>query len=125
MNKLYILLAVAVLFLAGCTKRDYVIPDEIDIHEWMRSRDEGIVAYVDYFTGNYVVDTYNGFAVVTSRGGITPHEEDAVYAFFGSRGVQTIYNYNGDYFSDDRIVDTWLSWDDAMYLIDDLASDHY
>jgi hypothetical protein len=119
MKKLYLLPLVFILF-AACTKRDY-IPVEVDPGEWTRSHDRGVVAYVDYETGNYIVDTYDGYTVIELwGGGPGPVEADLEYAYFDSPGVQTIYNLNGNYFSKGRIVDSWLSLDDALYLLDDL-----
>ena len=120
MKKLYIFIAVAALFLASCTKRD-LLPADIDVNEWMRTRDRGIVAFVDYYTGNYIVEAYQGYTVIESWSGLTPREYDDEYAFFGGRGVQTIYNYQGNYFSQGRIVDSWLTWSQARYLLDELG----
>ena len=106
--------------LASCTKTD-LLPANIDVNEFMRTRESGTVAYVDYYTGNYIVDTYRGFAVIESWGSAAPREYDEQYAYFSSRGLQTIYNYSGNYFSDGRIVDSWLTWSDAVYILDDLS----
>lgn len=124
MKKLYLIIPLAVLLFTACTKRDY-IPVEVNPHEWMRTHDRGIVALVDYSTGNYIVDTYNGFAVVENWDGYAPSEYDEQYAYFDSRGIQTIYNYSMDYFSKGRIVENWLSWSDAMYILDDLRYTKY
>lgn len=119
MKKLYFLLAVPVLLLAGCSKRD-LLPSEIDEREWMRTHERGVVAYVDLYSGNYIVDTYNGFAVIEAWSGIAPREYDEEYALFSNRGVQTIYNRQGNYFTQGRIVDSWLTWSDALYVLDEL-----
>lgn len=120
MNKLYILIAAATLFLVSCTKRD-LLPADIDVEEWMRTRDRGVVALVDYSTGNYIVDTYHGYAVVESWSGIPPQTYDLEYAFFNMRGVQSIYNYSGNYFLQGRVADSWLTWYQAVDLLDALS----
>ena len=51
------------IIFASCYKRDYY-PDYHNDTDWMRTHDHGVVAYVDYPTGNYIVDMHNGFAVV-------------------------------------------------------------
>ncbi len=108
------------VILTSCTKRDYVaVPT--DPYDFMKTREKGIVVYVDYFTGNYIVDTYSGYAVIESFSQYTPREYDEEYAFFSSRGLQTIYNWSGDFFYRNRVVDSWLRWNDALYLIDHLS----
>lgn len=124
MKKLYLLLAISGIFLTACTKGDY-IPVQVDPYEWMRTHDKGIVAYVDYSNGNYIVDTYNGFTVVESWDGSSPREYDHQYAYFDSRGLQSIYNHSGNYFSKGRIIDSWLSWNEALYILEDLRFNVY
>jgi hypothetical protein len=119
MKYLYLTLVSAVL-LTACSKRDYY-RDEPDAYDWMRTRERGVVAYVDGYTGNYIVDTYNGFAVIEYWGGITPREYDEEYAYFSNRSVQTIYNRQGNYFSKGRVVDSWLTWSDALYVLDEIS----
>ncbi len=106
--------------LAGCTK-EVIVPVEGDAYQWMRTHEKGTVAYVDYYTGNYIVQTSRGYAVVEPWAGITPREYDIEYANFSNRGIQSAYNYSGDYFTRINVVDSWLSWSQALYLIDDLS----
>lgn len=120
MKRLLLLSFLSVILLSACTKRDY-ISQPVDPREWMRTHDRGVVAYVDYYTGNYVVDTHSGFSVIESFSGYTPREYDEEYAYFSNRGLQTIYNWNGDYFTNNRIVDSWLSWSEAMYVLDQIS----
>ena len=120
MKKLYLIAPVLMLLmLAACTKKDY-IPAEINAEEWMRTHDHGIVAYVDYSTGNYIVDTYNGYTVIESWDGVSPIESDHLYAYFNNRGVQSIYNRSGSYFSQGRVVEHWLTWNEAIWIIEDM-----
>ncbi len=108
-----------VLLASSCSKKDYYYPP--DEYDWMRSHEKGTVAYVDSYTGNYIVSTYNGYAVIENFDGIYPHKYDDAYAHFSNPGTQTIYNYHGNYFSTGRVVDSWLSWQDALYLLDELS----
>ncbi len=120
MKRFYLISFLAAMLLVSCTKRDYVaVPT--DPYDFMRNREKGIVVYVDYFTGNYIVDTYSGYAVVESYSNYIPREYDEEYAFFSSRGLQTIYNWNGDFFYRNRIVDSWLMWSEAIYLLERIS----
>lgn len=122
MKKLYLLLFVSasVLLLSSCSKT-VLRPGDLDPNEWMATHDRGIVAYVDYFSGNYIVETRNGYSVVESMSGITPHESDREYAYFSSRGSQTVYNRSGNYFTQIYIVDSWLTWGEALYILDEIS----
>lgn len=124
MKKIYIFTALILVLFTACTKRDY-IPVEVDPQQWMRSHDEGIVSYVDYYSGNYIIETYEGYSVIESWGDYTPREYDREYAYFGNRGVQTIYNRSGNYFTQGRIVESWLSLSDAFYVLDQLSYNKY
>lgn len=119
MRYLYLALF-SIVVLTACSKRDYY-PDQPDEYDWMRTHEKGVVAYVDDYTGNYIVDTHNGFAVIEYWSGITPHEYDEEYAHFSNRGVQTIYNWQGNYYSKGRVVDSWLTWSDALYVLDEIS----
>jgi len=126
MKKLYILTALAVLFFTACTKRDYIPSSPgLDPYTWIRDHDEGSVAYVDIDTGNYIIETYEGYTVIEAWGNYTPRESDREYAYFGNRGVQTIYNRSGDYFTQGRVVESWLSLDDAFNVLDALNYGSY
>lgn len=118
MKKIYILTAFLALLFTACTKRDYIPPQTVDPYSWMNSHDEGMVTYVDYHTGNYIIETYEGYTVIESWGDYTPQEYDRVYAYFGSRGLQTIYNRNANYFIKGRVVESWLTLDDAFDVLD-------
>jgi hypothetical protein len=124
MKKLYILLPIFALMLAACSKRDY-IPAQVNPRDWMRTHEHGVVAYVDYTTGNYIVETQSGFSVIEPWENLTPVEYDHEFANFSSRGIQTIYNQQGNYFTEGRVIDSWLSWDEALFILDDLRYNRY
>lgn len=117
MKQLYTFLVPALLLFTACTKETFNPDPEL----WMQTHERGVIAYVDYFTGNYIVDTYNGYAVVESSGGIVPREYDIVYANFSFRGGTTIYNRSGNYFAQGWVVDSWLTWSQALYLLDNMS----
>ena len=111
---------IGIILFSACTKSDYYTAPPRDEYEWMRTHEKGSVAYVEYRTGNYIVETYNGYSVIESWGGTTPREYDQEYAWFSNRGVQSIYNFDGNYYTKGRIIDTRLSWQDALYILDQL-----
>jgi hypothetical protein len=121
MKKLYLLLILSGVILAGCSKRIHY-EDDIDPDYWMRTHEKGVVAYVDYFSGNYIVDTNNGYAVIEAWGNVTPRENDREYGNFSNRGIQTIYNRDAGYFTEERVIESWLTWSEAMYLLDDISN---
>ena len=126
MKKIYILTALIVVFFTACSKRDYYTPSsQISTIDWIRNHDEGVVAYVDYSTGNYIIETYEGYTVIESRGNYVPREYDREYAYFSSRGVQTIYNRSADYFKTGTVIDSWLSLEEAFDLLDALSYNGY
>ena len=124
MKRLYFLIPVLMIVFASCYKRDYY-PDYHNDTDWMRTHDHGVVAYVDYPTGNYIVDMHNGFAVVEYYGGATAERYDEVYAYFDNFGLQTVFNYSIGRYTQARVVDSWLTWSDAMYLLDQLSYGGY
>ncbi|MHA4845357.1 hypothetical protein ACX0G7_14390 [Flavitalea antarctica] len=121
MKKLYLLLILSGLVLAGCSKRVHY-DDTIDPDYWMRTHEKGVVAFVDYYSGNYILDTNNGYAVVEAWGNVVPREYDRLYGNFSNRGIQTIYNRDAGYFTEDRVIESWLTWSEAMYILDDISN---
>ena len=111
---------ILVSFLSGCSKTD--VPAETsDPDEWMQTHPAARVDYVDYFTGNYIVNTSQGYAVVENWGGSTPSEGNTLYAYFQLTGMQTIYNRNGNFFARGRVVANWLSWFEAYDILQNMA----
>ena len=121
MKKIILFLIVSSLVLVSCTKQ-VARPIDVDVNEWMQTHERGTVVYTDGFTGNYIVETSHGYSVIESWGGAMPYDFDNVYASFSSRGVKDIYNRSGNYFTQGRVVDSWLSWSQAMYLLDQLSN---
>src|SRR6218665_904604 len=117
MRQLYfLLLASSFLFLGSCTK-SVLIPDEMDAQVWMNTHEKAVVVYVDYYSGNYIVETYRGYSVIESWGGSTPRENDREYAYFNVRGSQTSYNRTGNYYTSINVVENALNWQDALYVL--------
>lgn len=119
--KFTLLLALAgILALSSCTKESYVYEGD-GTQQWMQSHEKGSVALVDSYTGNYIVETYQGYSVVQSLGGVVPVKYDVEYAWFSNPGGQTVYNYDGNYYTKERVVASWLSWSDALITLDDIS----
>jgi hypothetical protein len=114
------LVLVSVLFFAACSKQDYISYPSNE-EQWMSSHEKGSVAYIDNYTGNYIVETYQGYSVIQSLGGIVPRQYDIEYAWFNSNGHQTIYNYDGNYYTKEKVVASWLTWSDALNVLDDIS----
>lgn len=108
------------LLAVGCTKSD-LPPENYDPEQWMQTHQRGEVAYVDYFSGNYIVQTSQGFAVIENWSGYTPREFNVLYAHFQFSGMQTIYNRSGNYFTSGRIVANWLTWGEAWNILDQIS----
>ncbi len=73
MKRIYLLGFLSVILLTACSKSGYFPPAD-NVDDWMRTHEKGIVAYVDYYTGNYIVETYNGFSVIEYWSGPTPRK---------------------------------------------------
>jgi hypothetical protein len=116
----YAIIFVSVMLFASCTKQAYysdVNPEQ----EWIRTHEKGVVAYVDNYSGNYIVETYQGYSVVELRGGIVPRQYDNEYAWFSSKGTQSVYNYDGNYYTKETVVESFLNWSDALYVLDNIS----
>jgi hypothetical protein len=113
-------MVISSLLFVGCTKSD-VAPENYDPEQWMQTHQRGEVAYTDYFSGNYIVQTSQGFAVIENWSGYTPRDFDVLYAHFQFSGMQTIYNRSGNYFTSGRIVANWLTWGEAWNILDQIS----
>lgn len=123
MKKFLFLFLIPLLALASCAKQ-VETPVNIDVNQWMQTHESGRVAYVDFSSGNYMVETGSGYAVIEAWG-YTPRTYDVVYAHFSMNGVQQIYNRNGNYLTQGRIVSSWLSYFEAMDLLDRMSNNFY
>lgn len=121
MKKIAVFLLLSGSLLAtGCTKSD-VPPENYDPETWMQTRRRAEVAYTDYFSGNYIVQTSQGFAVVENWSNYIPRDFDVLYAHFQFTGMQTIYNRSGNYFTSGRIVANWLTWGEAWNILEQVS----
>ncbi|MCW3119514.1 MAG: hypothetical protein JWM28_3596 [Chitinophagaceae bacterium] len=105
---------IAVLFLVGCSKRSYI---DFDERYWL-SQERGDVVYSSPDCDFYIVDTYNGYAVVQSWNGYRPFEGTVLYGNFSSDGTRDFYDRaNGILISGD-VRDYWLTYSAAQQALD-------
>ncbi len=119
MKKIFTLssvLILAMLLLAGCSKRDYTY----DRDYWL-SKERGEVVYSDTYCPYYVVETYNGYTIIRSTNGFTPYEGSIVYGDFSRRGYMDFYNRSTGSMIRGELTDYWLTYNEAQYLIDNLC----
>lgn len=121
MKKIFTISAVlilSVLFLAGCTRRGYNNDSELDY--WL-SKENGVVVYSDDYCPYYVVETYSGYTIIRASTGFTPYEGDEIYGNLSMRGYRDLYNYTANSIIRGEIIDYWLSYAEAQYMIDNLC----
>jgi len=121
MKKIFTLSALFIVFatlLAGCTKRSY--SDYNDMSYWL-SKENGVVVYSDNYCPYYVVETYNGYAIVRSAEAYRPYEGDEMYGNLSSYGYKDIYNYTENRIIKGEVMYYWLTYAEAQYRIDNLC----
>ena len=115
------LLIVAALLFAGCTKRGYGGNEE----DYWLSRESGVVVYSDDYCPYYVVETRNGYTVIESIGTYAPYEDAVVYGDLSRKGLMDLYNRSRGTIIRGDVVDYWLTYDEAQYMIDNLCYTGY
>lgn len=121
MKKIFTLSALFIVLatlLASCSKRSYYEHD--DINYWLR-KENGVVVYSDNYCPYYVVETYNGYAIIRSGEAYRPYEGDDLYGKLSSYGYKDIYNYTEDRVIKGEVMYYWLSYAEAQYRIDELC----
>ena len=105
-----------VIFFTGCVKnREY-----IDESYWL-TKERGEVVYSDSFCPYYVVETYNGYAIIRSTSGYAPYEGSIIYGNLSVRGIKDVYNRSEGTIVRGEVTDYWLTYGEAQYLIDNLC----
>lgn len=118
MKKIFTLSAtflLAVVLLISCTKQDVIVTNN---ESYWLNQEEGEVVYSDPSCSYWVVETYNGFNVVRSNSGTKPLEGDLIYGNLSSRGPRDLYNYSGRYVFGATITDHWLTYEEALDILD-------
>jgi hypothetical protein len=121
MKKIFTLSALAILsavILAGCTRnnRDYGYDEDY----WL-TKERGVVVFSDSYCPYYVVETPYGYTVIESISGYTPYEGAIIYGDLSGIGIRDLYNYSSGRIIRSDVVDYWLSYYDAQYMIDELC----
>lgn len=121
MKKIFTLssiLILSVVVLVGCTRRSsYYYDDGTDY--WLR-KEYGVVAFSDLYCPFVVVETYNGYTIINTNG-YRPYEGDEVYGDLSRTGYRDLYNYTENRVFRGDVVDYWLTYGEAQYLIDNLC----
>ena len=118
MKKIFTLAAtflLAVVLLSSCVKEHIVVPNN---EAYWLNQDEGEVVYVDPSCNYWVLQTYGGYDVVRSSSGSMPYEGELIYGNLSSRGSRDLYNYSGKYVFGATITDYWLTYSQALDILD-------
>lgn len=112
------LLFLSAIFLTACTKRGggYGYDDDY----WL-SRERGVVVYADSYCPYYVVETNYGYTIIEAMSGYAPYEGDVVYGDLSRVGVDDFYNRTTRSLIRGDVVDYWLTYAEAQFMIDDLC----
>jgi hypothetical protein len=112
----------AIGLLAGCTKRSGGYYNDEDY--WL-SRESGVVVYSDSYCPYYVVETRSGYTVIESLNGFTPYEGNVIYGDLSRQGYMDLYDRSSGQIVRGDVVDYWLNYYDAQYLVDNLCYNGY
>lgn len=116
------LLIFAALLFAGCTKRGGYYGDDEDY--WL-SKESGVVVYSDDYCPYYVIETRNGYTIIEAVGTYPPYEDAVIYGDLSRSGLMDLYNRSRGTIIRGDVVDYWLSYDEAQYMIDNLCYTGY
>lgn len=111
---LSIVLFSTTIFLSSCYRDNVPVNNE---SYWL-SKEQGEVVYSDSYCNYYVIETYNGFAVVRAYGGYKPFEGSIVYGNFSASGTRDLYNYSNRIVFTGTVTDYWLSYEEAQNALD-------
>jgi hypothetical protein len=118
MKKIFTLSAtlfLAIVLLSSCSKDRVIVHDNENY--WL-NQELGEVVYSDPSCSYWVVETYNGYNVVRSNYNNRPYEGDLIYGGLSSRGPKDLYNYSGKYVFAATVSDVWLTYGEALDVLD-------
>ena len=123
--KRILLIAFPLMFLFASCRREDVRPGEpIDESYWL-NQERGVVTYSEYTCDYFILETYNGFTIMRSWGSFTPLRGSVLYGSFSRTGSRTFYNRSEGYLVQGDVRDYWLSYYEAIDLMDWYCSDGY
>jgi hypothetical protein len=111
MKKIFTLSAVlftAIIF-SSCTKQNVY---EIDERYWL-SKERGEIVYASYSCSYYIIETPNGYAIVSSLSA-KPYVGDVLYGDFSYYGVKDIYDRSGGLIISGDVKEYWLTYSGAQ-----------
>jgi hypothetical protein len=89
MKKLLGLILLSTLLISACRKSD-LQPLPIDESQWLQ-KERSVVVYSDFSCDYFVVETFNGYAIVQNWSQ-RPFTGDVLYGDFSRWGVVDVYN---------------------------------
>ncbi len=118
MKKLFTLSAtflLAVVLLSSCVKETVVVTNN---ESYWLNQEEGEVVYSDPSCNYWVIDTYNGYAVIRTNSSSQPYEGELIYGNFSNRGTRDMYNFQGKFVFTGTVIEYWLSYNQALDVLD-------
>lgn len=118
MKKIFTLstmLVFSTVIMSSCVKNHSI--DYNNENYWF-SKEEGEVVYSDSYCNYWVVETYNGYTIVTSNQSSKPYEGELIYADFSNYGTRNMYNYNGRFVFTGTVTDYWLTSNEVLDALD-------
>ncbi|MEO5563977.1 MAG: hypothetical protein ABIR18_11095 [Chitinophagaceae bacterium] len=115
-------LILTIALLAGCSRRGSNYNDGEDY--WL-SKESGIVVYSDDYCPYYVIETRSGYTVVESLNGYAPYEDHVIYGDLSRAGTMDLYDRSRGTIIRGDVVDYWLTYSEAQYMIDNLCYTGY
>ncbi len=114
MKKTLLFLIPVLIFFSSCRK-DFVEGPApiIDESQWL-NQERALVIASDISCQYYVVETYNGYAVLKTWDGYIPFEGSVMYGDFSSWGVKTFYNRSERQLVRSDVREYWLGYYDAL-----------
>ncbi|MBS1921595.1 MAG: hypothetical protein JST17_15215 [Bacteroidetes bacterium] len=100
---------IMVILFTGCIKDRF---STIDENYWL-SKERGTVVYSSTCS-YFVVDTYNGYAIVRGWNGYKPYQGDILYGNFSNYGTRNFYNRSEGSIFSAEVVEYWLTYDEAQ-----------
>ena len=114
MKKIWLFLIPVVVFFTSCRKEFVDGPETvIDESQWL-NRERALVVASDINCQYFVVESYNGYAVLKTWDGYVPFEGSVMYGDFSSWGVKTFYNRSERHLTRADVREYWLGYYDAL-----------
>ncbi|WP_407525334.1 hypothetical protein PDL71_03365 [Lacibacter sp. MH-610] len=101
----------SLLLLTACRKSDLPAAP-IDESVWL-NQERGVVVYADFSCDHFVVETFNGYAIVQNWS-LRPFTGDVLYGDFSRWGIRDVYNRSRGTLMRVNVRDYWLNYFSAQ-----------